>query len=354
MAKRRKKAKQGLVRPWMYAALLAGLGLAGGSAVVAYVFFAPNVPRLEKDFYLYLRPGDGFEVALARLVENKALDNVTTFVWAADWVGLKENIRPGRYRVRSGMSNFRLTRNLLKGYQTPVRITLPTEPTLERIVARLGAQLAIGADELRAAVVDSLNAMGIPSEFHVAFFFPDTYEFYWTATAGDIVQFFKKRQAEFWTQERLEKAKSSGLTKEQVVVLASIVEAETSQNAEKPTIAGVYINRLRRGEKLRADPTVIFALGNPKIHRVLHKHLKVDSPYNTYKYRGLPPGPINAPGQASIDATLNYDKHDYLFFCAKGDFSGFHNFARTYEEHKAYAREYQSALDSLMDSQDEP
>jgi UPF0755 protein len=135
--------------------------------------------------------------------------------------------------------------------------------------------------------------------------------------------------------------------------LASIVEAETAQNAEKPKVAGVYLNRLRRGEKLRADPTVLFALGNPKVHRVLYKHLKVDSPYNTYKYRGLPPGPINAPGRASIDAVLNYEKHDYLFFCAKGDFSGFHNFARTYEEHKAYARDYQTALDSLLESKEE-
>ncbi|MCS7085599.1 MAG: endolytic transglycosylase MltG, partial [Bacteroidia bacterium] len=205
---------------------------------------------------------------------------------------------------------------------------------------------------LRAALDDSLAAYGIAPEFHVAFFFPDTYEFYWTITAGELIRFFKKQRDEFWTAERLEKAKAARLTPEQVVVLASIVEAETAQNAEKPTVAGVYINRLRRGEKLRADPTVIFALGNPNIRRVLYKHLKVDSPYNTYKYRGLPPGPINAPSAVSIDAVLNYEKHDYLFFCARSDFSGFHNFSRTYEEHKAYARDYQTALDSLLETEE--
>ncbi len=357
MAKRKKNTKKVAPKSKSKALYYIILGVGGllavVSALVGYVFFAPNVKPLEKQAFVYLRPGDGFDKALNQLMEKDALVSPSTFVWAAQLVGLDKTIKPGRYHVKTGMSNFRLTRNLLKGYQTPVRITLPSEPTLERIVSRLSAQLALKSDELRAALEDSLVAHGVAPEFYAAFFFPDTYEFYWTTTAGELFQFFKRRQDEFWTSERLEKAASAKLTREQVIVLASIVEAETAQNAEKPTIAGVYLNRLRRGEKLRADPTVLFALGNPKVNRVLYKHLKIDSPYNTYKYRGLPPGPINAPGQASIDAVLNYEKHDFLFFCAKGDFSGFHNFARTYEEHKAFAKDYQTALDSLLESKDE-
>jgi UPF0755 protein len=184
----------------------------------------------------------------------------------------------------------------------------------------------------------------------VSMFLPNTYEFYWNTSSKELLDRMHKEYQKFWTEERKQKAKAIGFTPVQVSVLASIVEAEQGRWAdERPRIAGVYINRMTSKEtdyKLQADPTLVFAHGDFAIRRVLTGHKQINSPYNTYKFRGLPPGPINLPSPVSIDAVLNYEKHNYLYFCAKEDFSGYHAFAQTYEEHLKNARLYQAALNS--------
>ena len=178
----------------------------------------------------------------------------------------------------------------------------------------------------------------------MAMFIPNTYEFYWTTTARQFADRMKAEYVRFWNEERIQKAESIGLTPVQVATLASIVQEETNQSSEKPRVAGVYINRLQKGMPLQADPTVKFAAGDITLRRILNRHLETDSPYNTYLYPGLPPGPITFPEISSLESVLNYEKHNYLYSCAKEDFSGFHNFARTNAEHERNAARYHAAL----------
>lgn len=261
-----------------------------------------------------------------------------------------DNVRPGRYDLGSGMSTLDVFRNLRNGRQEAVRLTIPLVRTLDDLTEYLGAELEPSADDFyNTLTADStLTALGLTRETAISLFVPNTYEVYWNTTPGEFVKRMQKENDTFWTAERQKLLATIGpdFTRTDAMTLASIVEQETQYAPERPDVAGMYINRLNDNMPLQADPTVKFAVGDFTIRRVTGEHLKVESPYNTYKNRGLPPGPICVPSVSSIDAVLHYGRHNYLYMCAKEDFSGSHNFAATYSEHQANAAKYRKALDA--------
>ena len=259
---------------------------------------------------------------------------------------LNYKVRPGQYLINKGDNILMVFRRLRNGQQEPVNLTIPSVRTMDRLAAFLGEKLMMDSTEVEEAFRDSefCESYGYSIETLPALFIPNTYQVYWTTSLDDFMKRMQRENKAFWNDSRDQKAKAMGMSHEQVVTLASIVDEETANNGEKPMIAGMYIKRLQIGMPLQADPTVKFALGDFSLRRIWGKHLTVDSPYNTYKNTGLPPGPIRIPSVAGIDAVLNYVRHDYIYMCAKEDFSGTHNFARTYAEHLQNARRYTQAL----------
>ena len=252
----------------------------------------------------------------------------------------------GRYRVSSEMTCLQLYRLLRNGVQEPMNLVVPNSRTMDRLASALSQSLMIDSAEIAFVLTDSLYLAerGYTTATIPALFIPNTYEVYWDISVDKFIERMERENNRFWTAERKAKAEAIGLTHEQVATLASIVDEETANNAEKPMIAGLYLNRLRLGMPLQADPTVKFAVGDFSLRRILNKHLQVESPYNTYRHEGLPPGPIRIASIAGLDAVLNHAKHDYLYMCAKEDFSGTHNYARTLSEHYQNARRYIRAL----------
>lgn len=268
--------------------------------------------------------------------------------WRWDVYGkvLKYQVRTGRYRVESGMTCLGLYRLLRNGIQEPMRLVVPTSRTMGRLAATLSQSLMVDSAEIAMALTDStyLSTRGYTTATIPALFIPNTYEVYWDISVDKFMERMERENNRFWTAERKAKAEAIGLTREQVATLASIVDEETANDAEKPMIAGLYLNRLRKGMLLQADPTVKFAVGDFTLRRILNKHLRVESPYNTYINKGLPPGPIRIASIAGLDAVLNHVEHPYIYMCAKEDFSGTHNFAKTLSEHNRNARRYINAL----------
>jgi UPF0755 protein len=254
--------------------------------------------------------------------------------------------RTGRYRVLPEMTCLQLYRLLRNGTQEPTHIVVPTARTMGKLAAVLGQSLMVDSAEIASVLTDStyLAEHGYSKATIPALFIPNTYEVYWDISVDKLVERMERENNRFWTAERKAKAQACGLTHEQVATLASIVDEETANNGEKPMIAGLYLNRLRLGMLLQADPTVKFAVGDFSLRRILNKHLKVESPYNTYLVEGLPPGPIRIASIAGLEAVLNHAEHNYLYMCAKEDFSGTHNFATTLSEHYRNARRYVKAL----------
>ena len=256
------------------------------------------------------------------------------------------SVKSGRYAIEPDDNMLDLYRKLRQGRQAPVRLTIPSVRTMDRLAGVLGRKLMMDSVLVAQSFTDSAfcNHYGCDTATMACLFIPNTYEVYWNIGLDRFMERMQKEYKTFWTTERLEKAKAAGLTPEEVATLASIVDEETACDAEKPMVAGMYVNRLRCGMPLQADPTIKFALRDFSLRRIYHKHLNVESPYNTYRDAGLPPGPIRIASIAGIDAVLNHVRHDYLYMCAKEDFSGTHNFARTYKEHLANAAKYSAAL----------
>ena len=262
--------------------------------------------------------------------------------------GMFRPFKPGNYVVRDGDSMRALWLRLASGAQAPVRLVVGSHRTLQRLAGQLAGQLMTDSAALmatfgRASLIDSL---GYTAETLPALFIPDTYEVYWTLTPTELMNRMKKEHDRFWTDSRTAKATTLGLTPDEVTTLAAIVSEETNKTDEMPVVAGLYLNRLQRGIPLQADPTVKYAVGDPTLRRILFVHLTTPSPYNTYLHAGLPPGPIRIVEPRAIDAVLNPANHNYLYMCAKEDFSGYHNFAATLSEHNANARRYQAALNA--------
>ena len=257
-----------------------------------------------------------------------------------------ESPRVGHYRIDSTCTSIYVTRMLDKGWQTPVNLTLSGSIRTPGILARkIGAQMLVDSAEVASFISckDSIIIYGVDKALLFTMVIPDTYQMMWTASVRDIFNRFAKERDAWWTPERVDAAHAQGMTPQDVVTLASIVDGETKYVPEQPAIAGVYLNRLRTGMKLQADPTVAFCF-DYEPRRILKVHLEVDSPYNTYKYFGLPPGPISCPPKTCIEAVLHPESHNYLYFCADPSFNGSHRFAATYAEHLANARAFQKAL----------
>ncbi len=297
-------------------------------------------------YYLYVPTGSSFETLMDSLKSSKVLINEESFINAAKLKNLN-TAKPGRYKLQNGMTNRTLINMLAIGSQSPVRLTLAgnirTKEKLAEIVSRY---IEPDSTSLLAAFNDNafLEQYGVNSNTMLAICILNTYEFYWNTSPDDFITRMFKEFNRFWTDERNEKLEQTGLSRIEVITLASIVAEETIKTDEMPKVAGVYLNRLKKGVLLQADPTVKYAVGDFSIRRVLNSHTEYDSPYNTYKYAGLPPGPICIPSTAAIDAVLNAEKHDYYYFCAKSDFSGYHAFAKTLAQHNQNAKAYQQAL----------
>lgn len=293
--------------------------------------------------------GSDFSGLTDSLQESGALKNPALFDKLARSRELDSTVRPGRYQLQAGMSYAALINMFKSGRQSPVRVTFNNLRSVDRLSGILSRKLEPDSLAFLAALRnDSLvGALGFDSHSLLGLFLPNTYEFYWTTTPEEFMRRMKKEYDRFWTDERSAKLTRSGLNRQQAITLASIVYEETKKTEEMPRVAGVYVNRLRRGMPLQADPTVKYALGDFALRRVLLRHLEVDSPYNTYKYPGLPPGPICMPSIAALESVLDFEEHDYVYFCAKDDLSGAHNFARTLAEHNRNAQAYSRALDRL-------
>ena len=259
---------------------------------------------------------------------------------------IRDRFKPGHYVLEPGMNVVQVARMLKLGLQTPVRVTINNVRTRAQLAGKLARQIEADSATIVAALTDPATARkaGFDSVTLFSMFIPDTYEFYWTVSPAQFIERMRREYDRFWTPQRDAKRQRSGLSRLEVMTLASIVYEETRQSDEMPRIAGVYINRLRKGWPLQADPTVKYALQEFGLRRILHRHLKYPSPYNTYINKGLPPSPICMPGRNAIDAVLDFERHDYMFFCARPTFDGYHNFARTLREHNANARAYSAEL----------
>ena len=302
--------------------------------------------NIKKSGMLYIPTGSDFEQVVDSLNRGDFLKKLSSFQWTAARMNYKEKIQPGAYMIKSGWSNNKLINLLKAGIQTPVKVTFNNIRFREDLAARLANYLEPdSAAFLSALNNDKIAAdLGLTHESFPMLIIPNTYEFYWTTSPEKFIERMKVEYDRFWNDERKKKAAALELTPLQVVTIASILQEETNKNDEKSRMAGVYINRVKRGWLLQADPTIKYAMGNFQIKRVLTEYLTVDSPYNTYKYVGLPPGPINFPDIASVEAVLNAEHHDYMYFCAKEDFSGYHNFAKSLAEHNRNAAKYQNEL----------
>lgn len=310
-----------------------------------YIFYPQFHPQ--KTAYIYIDRDDTTDSIYNKVKEKGHPKSFTGFLWMARWKNYTSaDIHTGRYAIRRGENAYHVFSRLYRGYQEPVNLTIGNVRTLDRLARSVGKQLMIDSAEIDLAMNDSAlrQKMGYTKETLPCLFIPDTYQVYWNMSVDEFFARMQKEHEKFWNQERLAKATTLGMTPEEVSTLASIVEEETNNTAEKPMVAGLYINRLHKGMPLQADPTIKFALQDFGLRRITNVHLNVDSPYNTYLHAGLPPGPIRIPSPTGIDAVLNHVKHDYLYMCAKEDFSGTHNFASNYADHMKNARKYWNAL----------
>jgi UPF0755 protein len=315
-----------------------------GGTVYYYLFF----PQFHPDgkAYIHIDRDDTIDSIYNKVEAAGNPDNLGGFRWMAGYKRYGDHIHTGCYLIEPGDNAYHLYQRLAGGVQTPVNLTIGNARIFGRLAHSVGNQIMIDSAEIAYRLNDPIyiESLGYTKETLYCFFIPDTYEVYWDMSVDDFFDRMKKEHECFWNKERLAKAKAIGLTPEQVCTVASIVDEETNYVPEKPAIAGLYMNRLHKGMALQADPTVKFAMQNFGLRRVTNAHLKVNSPYNTYKIRGLPPGPIRIPSLKAIDSVLNYEKHNYLYMCAKEDFSGSHNFATTLAEHTNNARKYWKAL----------
>lgn len=313
-------------------------------AVIYGLFFSASY-KISKTVYVYVDEDDTNDSIRTKIQQAAH----PSFLWGYGLLNTLKPVKvhPGRYAIEPGEGQLATYRKVAGGNQSPVNLTIPSVRTIEKLAGALGKKLMIDSTAICKALQDSAYCAGLSYDTAtiMALFIPNTYQVYWNISLDDLMKRMQKENGKFWQENgRLELAQKLGLTPNEVITIASIVEEETANNAEKPMVAGMYINRLKQGMPLQADPTIKYALKDFSLRRIYHKHLTINSPYNTYKNIGLPPGPIRIPSVASIDAVLHRVDHDYLYMCAKEDFSGTHNFARTYEEHLQNARKYTEAL----------
>lgn len=316
--------------------------------VLAYMYCFASFSSCKDARYVYIDKDDNVDSVLKKvdtIANRHAYFGLRTMMRHSHY---DKHIRTGRYEIKPGEMTFTVFRNIKNGRQTPFNLTIPSVRTTDRLAGELGRRLMMDSLEILRMLDDETFCQkhNLDTATIISMFIPNTYEVYWDIP---VEKFMDKMEAEsqaFWNSERMTKAEALGLTPVQVITLASIIDEETANNGEKPMIAGMYYNRYKINMPLQADPTVKFARKNFEARRVYREWLSTDSPYNTYKNVGLPPGPIRIPSVAGIDAVLNMVHHKYLYMCAKEDFSGTHNFAETYPEHMKNAAKYSQALNA--------
>lgn len=320
------------------------IGLVGTIVFYYLRYFGPNVTDNEE--YLYIHTGADYDEVYKTIREKRMVKDTVYFNWAAHNMKYVGKVKPGKYRLTPGMSNRRLINMLISGNQEPVKLSFHGLRLKEQFAAFVAKNLEPDSTAI-IRLLDSaefVKQYGFTTDNVYSVFLPDSYEIYWNTTPEKFFKRMYDHYENFWTTERKQKAAAINLNPVQVSVLASIVDAEALHDDEMPIIAGLYLNRLRKGQKLQSDPTVIFAVKDFNIRRVLNRDLVKDSPYNTYMYKGLPPGPIMMPSVNAINAVLDYKKSDYIYMCAKADGSGYHAFANNEAEHRANARKFQQYL----------
>ena len=341
-----KKNKEKSKKKWLIgtAAVIAVL-LIGGYCVAHHYLYSQLLAGDEK-VYIYVDKDDNVDSVLHKVEAVAEPAAMAGFRKTVSFKDYGSNIKRGRYELNKNASAWSFTNTLLRGEQTPLNVPIPSVRTLDRLAAAVGKKLELDSVTLLNKLNDPAVCKKYGFEPHTiaAMFIPDSYNMYWTVSVDEFLDRMKQEYDKFWNDERKKKAKEIGFTPNEVATLASIVTEETRNTAEKPTIAGLYINRLHKNMLLQSDPTVKFALKDFALRRIYNRMLTVDDPYNTYKYAGLPPGPIKIPMKEDLDAVLNYQHHDYLYMCAKETFDGTHNYARTMSEHNANAQRYYRAL----------
>jgi UPF0755 protein len=345
MTEKKATPKSGVFKKFIIALVVIIVISLGVTCVIYYLnYFGPNVT--DKHEYLYIRTGSDYAEVYKTLRDSDMLKDSTTFSWAAQHMNYTDRVKAGRYKLKPGMSNRALINMLASGTQDPVTLSFHTMRLKKQFAVFVSKKIEPDSTAI-LNLLDSASFVkqyGFTTDDVLTMFLPNTYQLYWNTSPE---KFFKKMHTaydEFWTPERKQRAAEINLSPIQVSILASIVDAEALHDDEMPTIAGLYLNRLKKGIKLESDPTVIFALQDFTIHRVLNKDLKVISPYNTYINTGLPPGPVMMPSINAINSVLDYQKSDYLFMCAKADFSGYHAFATNQADHLKNAHAFQEAL----------
>jgi len=323
------------------------------SAMFSYyawqIFKTPNFNvKKDQNFELLIPEGATFKTLEDSLKKHDMVKDNLSFRFLSKVFGIQEKVRPGRYLIYETSGNWEILRKIRNGRQDALKVVINTWRLKEDIAGKLGKVLPFDSVYIYKRLDSSeyVASFGFTKETIPAIFIPDTYEVLWTSNFDSFMQKMNKQNKKFWNSTRIEEAKRLGMTPVQVATLASIVEGESKKSDEQARIAGVYWNRLQQSMPLQADPTVVFAWKDFTIKRVTGKYTALNSPYNTYKNIGLPPGPISIPNPKVIDKVLHLEKHQYLYFCAKENFSGYHSFAKTYEEHLVNAANYQMALDN--------
>ncbi|MEO6219363.1 MAG: endolytic transglycosylase MltG [Ginsengibacter sp.] len=319
------------------------------AAFFAWMFFGPTIKSPESTFF-YIHTGSNFQKVKNDLVGEKVIKNDFWLNKVSDYSGYNKNIKPGKYKITDGMSIVNLVRMLKAGKQVPVNLVITKLRTKEDLAKKIANNFE--ADSIHVINFlndnDSLLQFDVDTNTMMTIVIPNTYTFTWNTSTQKVLKKLYTEEKKFWNDSRIKKANTLLLTPTEIYTLASIVEEETNKQDDKGKIASVYVNRIRKGMRLAADPTIKFAMKNFSLKRIYHKHLSFPSPYNTYLNSDLPPGPICTPSIKTIDAVLNMRETNYLFFVARSDFSGFSDFASTYPEHLIYAKAYQQALDSLI------
>lgn len=318
-------------------------------AYCAWMLFGATVHAPEQR-YLFIPSGYSYTEVRQRLKDQNIIGSTFWFDQVSKYADYNTSVKAGRYQVKEGMSLVNLVRMLKGGRQSPVNLVITKLRTIDDLAKKLSSNFEPDSAKIINFLYsnDSLAQFGVDTNTVMTLVIPNSYKMFWNTTISSIVSRLKTEKEKFWTGERETKARELQLTPEEVYTMASIVEEETNKNDDKGKIASVYLNRMHRGMRLAADPTIKFAMKNFGLKRIYHKYLDYPSPYNTYQHAGLPPGPICTPSIKTIDAVLNMPETNYLFFVARADFSGFSDFASSYGEHQVYARAYQKALDSLL------
>ena len=316
------------------------------SFYIYQIFKSPNL-QVDKEAISFVIPrGATFRSVQDTLFKYDIVQDMVSFSFLAKLMNYTEAVKPGLYTIQPDMTNITAVRLLRAGNQVPSKLTFSHARLVEELYEPVTRYIEIDSSDFKVAVDEFIgtNTDGFNRQTIIAMFIPNTYQVYYTISPEDLVLKIKSEYYNFWNDDNLQKAREIGLTPLEVSTLASIVQAEARMGDESIIIAGLYMNRLKQGIPLQADPTLVFAVGDFTLKRVLNEHKEVDSPYNTYKNKGLPPGPINMPTIHSLNAVLNYAHHDYIFMCAKEDFSGFHNFTASLRVHNENARRYQRQL----------